>query len=227
MKCHEVRRQLDLFMDNEMDVRENMKVLEHLNLCPACTELFEGERLLREHLVERLAAKAPAGLNDRIRARLGRPRRRILRWMVAASAAVVLVAASAIFWVHRPRLADAGTIATQAAQFHRASRDSMPAGGVRADPSVTSDPVPYLANFYQGKLDHTPCLHELKKAGYDFKYGSFWKFGDRLVCWTQQRSNEHVISHTVLPMKVEGSPMQIFERDGCVVAVMVRVEGFT
>ena len=43
MKCHESKRHLDLFMDGELSVPENLKVLEHLNLCRPCASVYEGE----------------------------------------------------------------------------------------------------------------------------------------------------------------------------------------
>ena len=45
MKCHEAKRHLDLFMDGELSVQENMKILEHLNLCRGCSEIYVGETL--------------------------------------------------------------------------------------------------------------------------------------------------------------------------------------
>ena len=43
MMCHEAKRQLDLFMDGELSVADNMKVLEHLNLCRPCAGVYEGD----------------------------------------------------------------------------------------------------------------------------------------------------------------------------------------
>src|SRR5579871_5821897 len=65
MKCHESKRHLDLFMDGELSVPENLKVLEHLNLCRPCADVYEGEKALRALLRARLGGgSAPAGLMD-------------------------------------------------------------------------------------------------------------------------------------------------------------------
>src|SRR5204862_2684300 len=67
MKCHEAKRHLDLFMDGELSVPENLKVLEHLNLCRACGAVYEGEKALRAALRARLGAeRAPEGLVERL-----------------------------------------------------------------------------------------------------------------------------------------------------------------
>ena len=41
MNCTKTRRQLDMYMDSELSVPENMEVLEHLNLCRTCQDVFQ------------------------------------------------------------------------------------------------------------------------------------------------------------------------------------------
>src|SRR5882672_11151582 len=67
MKCHEAKRHLDLFMDGELSVPENLKVLEHVNLCRPCAGIYEGEKSLRTLLRTRVGSgTAPAGLAERL-----------------------------------------------------------------------------------------------------------------------------------------------------------------
>ena len=67
MKCHESKRHLDLFMDGELSVPENLKVLEHLNLCRPCASVYEGEKALRGVLRSSAGSdRAPAGLAARL-----------------------------------------------------------------------------------------------------------------------------------------------------------------
>ena len=91
MKCHEARRLLDVFHDGELSVSENMKILEHLNLCVPCAEVYEGENALRTALKGQMGAvQAPAELDGRIRRRLD-PSAPLPRWRMGAAAAAILV----------------------------------------------------------------------------------------------------------------------------------------
>src|SRR5579872_535835 len=100
MKCHESKRHLDLFMDGELSVQENLKVLEHLNLCRPCADVYEGEKALRALLRARLGSgAAPAGLADRLLAEEASaapvappPALRRRGWMPLAAAAAFAVA---------------------------------------------------------------------------------------------------------------------------------------
>ena len=84
MKCPEAKRLLDVFHDGELSVSENMKVLEHLNLCVPCAEIYEGEKTLRAALKQQLGAvQAPADLDSRIRLRLD-PSMPLPRWRMGA-----------------------------------------------------------------------------------------------------------------------------------------------
>ena len=67
MNCVDAKRHLDLFLDGELDVETNLKVLEHLNLCSGCAKTFEGERWLGGEVRRKLCEnKAPDALKNRI-----------------------------------------------------------------------------------------------------------------------------------------------------------------
>lgn len=220
MKCHEARRRLDVFMDNELDVAENLRILEHLNLCPGCAETFEAEKLLREGIVEALRVPAPAGLREKIRARARWGWRRLA---VAAAVLGIVGVASVVLW---PKAPSAAALVSEAVRFHRQSVAAMPPGGIEIPQADAGDALARLGSFYGRKLDYEPCLHDLRELGYDFTHGSFWTFRGRLVCWTQQRSGANVLSHASLPMEVSDPSMQVEEHDGRTV-VMARVRGLT
>src|SRR5579864_6962224 len=105
MKCHEAKRHLDLFMDGELSVPENLKVLEHLNLCRPCADVYEGEKALRALLRARVGSmSAPEGLEERLlseEAAVPAPVRtlsRRLSWFpVAAAAGFFLVVLALVF----------------------------------------------------------------------------------------------------------------------------------
>lgn len=50
MNCMEVRKYLYAFADGELDTPENLDVLEHLNMCPTCTQKVNVQQELKTHL---------------------------------------------------------------------------------------------------------------------------------------------------------------------------------
>ncbi len=125
MKCTELKRYLEPFLDGELDAEANLKVLEHLNLCGECNRTFDCEKTLRAKLREQYcgATCAPPELRDRCLKALDTadgPRRwRRLAW--------VPLAAAVIFAVVLLRPAGSPTessFAAMAATFHDQNRQS-------------------------------------------------------------------------------------------------------
>ncbi len=50
MNCNEVRKYLYAFADGELETPENLDVLEHLNMCPGCTQKINVQQRLRENI---------------------------------------------------------------------------------------------------------------------------------------------------------------------------------
>ncbi|MGH9362201.1 MAG: anti-sigma factor family protein [Thermoanaerobaculia bacterium] len=73
--CDEVFRRLDLYLDRTLGPEELRRVQEHLETCAECA----GEYRFEESLLAEVRRKVgridlPAGLAERIAARLGPPR---------------------------------------------------------------------------------------------------------------------------------------------------------
>ncbi|MBI4580342.1 MAG: zf-HC2 domain-containing protein [Planctomycetes bacterium] len=67
MNCREVSKYLNAFADGELETRDNLMVLDHVKLCPACCEKVSLQQQLRQAI--RLSAareQAPAALRARI-----------------------------------------------------------------------------------------------------------------------------------------------------------------
>lgn len=101
MNCQECRKHLNPYLDNELDVSQNLAILEHRNACEACEGIFSREerswevlrnRLRGEQVPERLRAAVYHGLGGEDRRRA---RRRVLGTGVAA-ASLLLVALFAV-----------------------------------------------------------------------------------------------------------------------------------
>jgi hypothetical protein len=54
MNCQACRQHLEPFIDDELSVKDNVAVLEHVTACAACQEVFNAEKRIRESLRSRL-----------------------------------------------------------------------------------------------------------------------------------------------------------------------------
>jgi mycothiol system anti-sigma-R factor len=71
MNCQEARKVVHLFVDGALDPRENVDVLAHLNMCPACSERFGEAKKFEDFLKDKLKPEpAPAELRAKISGRL-------------------------------------------------------------------------------------------------------------------------------------------------------------
>lgn len=148
MNCTQFRKYAGAFADGELDIQINLDALEHLNMCPACTQRVDEITSLRSAL-ERTHSNhlVPKKLRDRIRhaldveiqepkpaefdptmaanGKVGRSRR-TSRWLVPLSMAAALVAAVSA-WQYMPNEdVSSGTMTTlavrtvaNAARIHR------------------------------------------------------------------------------------------------------------
>ncbi len=218
MKCHEAKRRLDLFMDGELPVADNLKVLEHLNLCAACAGIYEGEKALRGALREKLGREtAPPPLAARVFSSLpseatdGRPR----RWWAVAAAAVFLILAGSL--VLAPR--ELEVLASAVADRHGAQRYACDEGAPDREclcPGCCPDVPARIRGFFDrhGRPDF--CAHlELREAtGYVFAGAASWPFRGRPVCWTTWKTpSGGRVSHALVdtPMAASGVPRLALE----------------
>ncbi len=73
MNCREFRKFVGAFADGELDVTENLRALEHLNMCPVCTARVTQVNRMREALVRIYGrTDVPADLADKVRLALDR-----------------------------------------------------------------------------------------------------------------------------------------------------------
>jgi len=226
MKCHEAKRHLDLFMDGELSVPENLKVLEHLNLCRACGGVYEGEKALRGALKSRLGTvQAPAGLAERLSASAGeapvaafrRPSGRSRLLSAAAAAAFFLVAMTFVLSspVERPQ-----AFATDAVTHHNVTREGF-CGQHRddcvcvCDNCCSEEAAKALGRFQQKQVGFETCNHDLSGLGYKPIGASVWRHRGQKVCWTVQRDEAgHTITHGLLTTKIAMEPGPMLVCDG-------------
>lgn len=224
MMCHEAKRNLDLFMDGALSVPENMKVLEHLNLCPGCSLIYEGEKTLRVLLREKLGSgHAPAGLPGRLSRALRRPAGSARRPWGSLAAAVFLVTlvASLLF---SPAGDTPPLLAATVAVRHDATREGFhgnPRSSCLCVCSECADPAD-IPGFFRRHVSHDVCTHDLKPMDYEFVGASVWTHRGRQVCWTVQRNKEgRVVSHALVPTSLAAHIQTSFIRAEGRVVILV------
>jgi anti-sigma factor RsiW len=219
MNCTKARRQLDMYMDSELSVPENMEVLEHLNLCRACQDVFQVEEKLRDVLkVELARPEPPAGLADRVKRSLReappKPTASVARrgWKIAATAAVFFAVAALVFLY--PVRVQPQALAAEIATRHGSVRPEFYSAERPDAMRLDGKPRESLQEFFHRFVSYEVCLHDLKPLGYVPVGGSVWKFRGQWVAWTTDRdSRGHTISHALvtMPIAMEKKPMLMLE----------------
>ncbi len=172
MKCPEVRQKLYLFLDNELDIENNLDILTHLDFCPDCSTSFENERNIEELLKEKIPREiAPKQLWNEIRSKLHvadkfSPRENIFgkRFFLVAStiAATLVMGASIVYYLAWPSRVNADTLINQSVQLHQQALKGQL-------PTETPEAIGESIEKNQTPISHSglyACNHDLSKLGY-------------------------------------------------------------
>jgi anti-sigma factor RsiW len=231
MKCHEAKRHLDLFMDGELSVPENLKVLEHLNLCRPCAGVYEGEKGLRAALRSRVGSeRAPAGLAERLASSIGSPPALLRPDFASGKGRLFSAAAAAAFFLvglmfvlstpgEKPR-----AFAAEMASKHNETHDGF-CGQQRDDclcvcrhcSSESMESKSSVGKFFQRQAGPGAgtCVHDLSHLGYQVVGAKIERHRGRPVCWTVQRDDAgHTITHGLITTKIAMEPGPLLVCDG-------------
>lgn len=205
MNCTQFRKYAGAFADGELDIPLNLEALEHLNMCPACTQRVDEITSLRSAL-ERTHAehRAPEDLRERIHHVLEEERRTLAsaksnmdpkgvprvvrtrptsRWLIPLSmAAAVMVAVSA--WQYSPRAElSSGTITTlavrivaDAARIHRHCASRRVSD--HHDPSLPRN-LAQLASQLSERLGFEAIAPDFSSSGFALVGADFCALGGR------------------------------------------------
>lgn len=130
MKCPEVRQRIYLFLDNELEVQENLEILAHLDFCTDCKERFESEKQLEEIYRNQFSAESDQSeLWRKIRSQIGFSRkilfwaspikRKLLIWTPAIAATFIIVLGTLFYYFSAPAKLNAETLVNQSIDLHR------------------------------------------------------------------------------------------------------------
>jgi anti-sigma factor RsiW len=201
MNCEEARQSLDAYVDGELEMTTQLAMETHLSKCVSCQDA--AKRITNCSLIVRMnmpAYKAPPELKSKIRATLRKEDKPSFKWlsehgrpMAYAAALIVLSCALAWTWFSLSPVYDKALV-TDAISNH--SRSLMVSHLV----DCPSDDPQTVRPWFNGKLDYSPPVADLKDAGYTLVGGRVDILGQRPVAAIVYQHGKHVINLFVWPV---------------------------
>jgi anti-sigma factor (TIGR02949 family) len=192
MSCELVERDLDAYLDRELDAEASAAVREHVSTCVGCRR-----QLAQRETVAKLVRGAPYySAPDRLRSRVlaqstrSTSVRRVLTW--AAAAVLVLSVGSGIaLW--RPASSRGDAIAEEVVNSH--VRSLM----VNHLFDVQSTDLHTVKPWFLGKLDFSPPVVDLASSGFPLVGGRLDYVSGRPVAALVYQRQKHTINVFVSP----------------------------
>ena len=217
MSCQEMQNLLHGYIDDELDLLNDLQVEQHLQDCSACARERQNHLALRSALrTSSLYFHAPANLQKRVRSRLradvkseARPGRLSWRWLVAAGslALIAILILSLVFIRSRP--AQEELLAQEVVSGHVRSLMANHLTDVASTDQHTVKP------WFDGKLDFSPPVTDLTTQGFPLVGGRLDYIGNRPVAALVYQRRRHFINLFIWPEAMEsGGKNRMIVRQG-------------
>jgi len=221
MICRSFRKYAGAFADGELDTRTNAEALEHLNMCPRCTErVVEIQRMKQTMARVFLAELPPTALTERIQTMVRGPapaptaRKPESRWanriLVPLSVAAAVLAAFTVWQTFRPETPPGGADTTNPAQFAedmRVVHADRVMYGQQHPICAPDEDLAAVATSLGDRLGLPVYVPDLGRFGYKFLGAEVCSIQSRNVghLFYRQQEGERTLSLFCLPASACGS----------------------
>jgi len=207
MDCTDIRNRLHAYLDQELDLPSAMAVDQHLASCEACKKAYAEQSALQSSLRSHATYyDAPAGLAQRIRARVGpKPERKFrFDWQQWLPMGAAVAATALLSWTAAIQYASVSQEDVMSERVIAGHARSMVTGHL-AD--VASSDQHSVKPWLSSRLDYSPPVTDLTGAGFPLVGGRLDYLDQRPVSVLVYRHREHMINLFVWPLQ-EGSHAQ-------------------
>jgi anti-sigma factor RsiW len=201
MTCESVREMLGAYVDGELDANGEFQLRTHLAECPECPDAYRRLRSLQQEIKSGgLHYAAPPELEARIRGSLGsvtsertRERTAFRDWMAIAACVLVAISVGFSVYVIRSRSASSNLLAQQVVSSHVRAMLGTHLVDVPSSDQHTVKP------WFDGKLDFSPPVKDLKSSGFALVGGRIDYLEHRPVAALIYERRKHIINLFIWP----------------------------